>query len=150
MARKMVTKSGMSEKLGPIDYGSSHGEVFLGRDFANTNQLSEQTSAEIDGEVKRLIDEAYARCEQLLKSHEEILHRLAAFLLEHETMDNAQLEALFKGETPAEEAKSEPLAQQREGDRSANQVMAELRAQEAPAAPQSAPQAPASDKTEQD
>ena len=152
MARKMVTKYGMSEKLGPIDYGSSHGEVFLGRDFANTNQLSEQTSAEIDGEVKRLIDEAYARCEQLLKSHEEILHRLAAFLLEHETMDNAQLEALFKGETPAEEAKSEPLAQQREGDRSANQVMAELRAQEAPAAPQSAPQAPASDsdKTEQD
>ena len=152
MARKMVTKYGMSEKLGPIDYGSSHGEVFLGRDFANTNQLSEQTSAEIDGEVKRLIDEAYARCEQLLKSHEEILHRLAAFLLEHETMDNAQLEALFKGETPAEEAKSEPLAQQREGDRSANQVMAELRAQEAPAAPQSAPRAPASDsdKTEQD
>ena len=152
MARKMVTKYGMSEKLGPIDYGSSHGEVFLGRDFANTNQLSEQTSAEIDGEVKRLIDEAYARCEQLLKSHEEILHRLAAFLLEHETMDNAQLEALFQGETPAEEAKSEPLAQQREGDRSANQVMAELRAQEAPAAPQSAPQAPASDsdKTEQD
>ena len=134
MARKMVTKYGMSEKLGPIDYGSSHGEVFLGRDFANTNQLSEQTSAEIDGEVKRLIDEAYARCEQLLKSHEEILHRLAAFLLEHETMDNAQLEALFQGETPAEEAKSEPLAQQREGDRSANQVMAELRAQEAPAA----------------
>ena len=139
IARKMVTKYGMSEKLGPIDFSASHDEVFLGRDFANTNHLSEQTSSLIDSEVKGLIDRAYQRCEQILRDNLDILHRLARFLLEHETMDNAQLEAIFKGETPPE-ASSKSLGQKEEGDRSVREVMGEPEAQQP--APETQPETP--------
>ena len=124
IARKMVTKYGMSEKIGPIDFSSTQSEVFLGRDFANTNQLSEQTASLIDSEVKELIHKAYERCEQILRENMDILHRLAQFLLENETMDNAQLEAIYKGEEPpAASAKS--LGQKEEGDKSAREAMQE-------------------------
>ena len=139
IARKMVTKYGMSEKLGPIDFSASHDEVFLGRDFANTNHLSEQTSSLIDSEVKGLIDSAYQRCEQILRDNLDILHRLAQFLLEHETMDNAQLEAIFKGETPPE-ASAKSLGQKEEGDRSVREVMGEPEAQQP--APETQPETP--------
>ena len=124
IARKMVTKYGMSDKIGPIDFSSTQSEVFLGRDFANTNQLSEQTASLIDSEVKDLIHKAYERCEQILRENMDILHRLAQFLLENETMDNAQLEAIYKGEEPpAASAKS--LGQKEEGDKSAREAMQE-------------------------
>ena len=124
IARKMVTKYGMSEKIGPIDFSATQSEVFLGRDFANTNQLSEQTASLIDSEVKELIHKAYERCEQILRENMDILHRLAQFLLENETMDNAQLEAIYKGEEPpAASAKS--LGQKEEGDKSAREAMQE-------------------------
>ena len=124
IARKMVTKYGMREKIGPIDFSSTQNEVFLGRDFANTNQLSEQTASLIDSEVKELIHKAYQRCEQILRENMDILHRLAQFLLENETMDNAQLEAIYKGEEPpAASAKS--LGQKEEGDKSAREAMQE-------------------------
>ena len=139
IARKMVTKYGMSEKLGPNDFSASHDEVFLGRDFANTNHLSEQTSSLIDSEVKGLIDRAYQRCEQILRDNLDILHRLARFLLEHETMDNAQLEAIFKGETPPE-ASAKSLGQKEEGDRSVREVMGEPEAQQP--APETQPETP--------
>ena len=139
IARNMVTKYGMSEKLGPIDFSASHDEVFLGRDFANTNHLSEQTSSLIDSEVKGLIDRAYQRCEQILRDNLDILHRLARFLLEHETMDNAQLEAIFKGETPPE-ASAKSLGQKEEGDRSVREVMGEPEAQQP--APETQPETP--------
>ena len=129
IARKMVTKYGMSEKIGPIDFSATQSEVFLGRDFANTNQLSEQTASLIDSEVKALIHTAYERCEQILRDNMDILHRLAQFLLENETMDNGQLEALYKGEEPpAASAKS--LGQKEEGDKSAREAMIELEAEE--------------------
>ncbi len=124
IARKMVTKYGMSERIGPIDFSSTQSEVFLGRDFANTNQLSEQTASLIDSEVKDLIHKAYERCEQILRENMDILHRLAQFLLENETMDNAQLEAIYKGEEPpAASAKS--LGQKEAGDKSAREAMQE-------------------------
>ena len=124
IARKMVTKYGMSERIGPIDFSSTQSEVFLGRDFANTNQLSEQTASLIDSEVKELIHKAYERCEQILRENMDILHRLAQFLLENETMDNAQLEAIYKGEEPpAASAKS--LGQKEGGDKSAREAMQE-------------------------
>ncbi len=129
IARKMVTKYGMSEKIGPIDFSATQSEVFLGRDFANTNQLSEQTASLIDSEVKALIHTAYERCEQILRDNMDILHRLAQFLLENETMDNGQLEALYKGEEPpAASAKS--LGQKEDGDKSAREAMIELEAEE--------------------
>ena len=119
----------MSEKIGPIDFSSTQSEVFLGRDFANTNQLSEQTASLIDSEVKELIHKAYERCEQILRENMDILHRLAQFLLENETMDNAQLEAIYKGEEPpAASAKS--LGQKEDGDKSAREAMIELEAEE--------------------
>jgi len=129
IARKMVTKYGMSEKIGPIDFSSTQSEVFLGRDFANTNQLSEQTASLIDSEVKALIHTAYERCEQILRDNMEILHRLAQFLLDNETMDNGQLEAIYKGEEPpAASAKS--LGQKEEGDLSAREAMQAYEAQQ--------------------
>ena len=124
IARKMVTKYGMSEKIGPIDFSATQSEVFLGRDFANTNQLSEQTASLIDSEVKDLIHKAYERCEQILRDNMDILHRLAQFLLENETMDNAQLEAIYKGEEPPM-ASAKSLGQKEEGDKSAREAMQE-------------------------
>ncbi len=129
IARKMVTKYGMSDRLGPIDFSASHDEVFLGRDFATTNQLSQQTAALIDSEVKGLIDRAYQRCEEILQENMEVLHRLAQFLLENETMDNAQLEALYKGEEPPAPA-ARALGKKQEGDQSAREAMAEWNAAE--------------------
>jgi len=124
IARKMVTKYGMSDKIGPIDFSSTQSEVFLGRDFANTNQLSEQTASLIDSEVKELIHKAYERCEQILRDNMDILHRLAQFLLDNETMDNAQLEAIYKGEEPPM-ASGKSLGQKEEGDKSAREAMQE-------------------------
>ena len=129
IARKMVTKYGMSEKIGPIDFSATQSEVFLGRDFANTNQLSEQTASLIDSEVKSLIHTAYERCEQILRDNMDILHRLAQFLLDNETMDNAQLEALYKGEEPPV-ASARSLGQKAEGDKSAREAMQEWEAAE--------------------
>ena len=137
IARKMVTKYGMSEKIGPIDFSSTQSEVFLGRDFANTNQLSEQTASLIDSEVKDLIHKAYERCEQILRDNMDILHRLAQFLLDNETMDNGQLEAIYKGEEPpAASAKS--LGQKEEGDLSAREAMQAYEAQQQARAAQEA------------
>ena len=142
IARKMVTKYGMSEKIGPIDFSSSQSEVFLGRDFANTNQLSEQTASLIDSEVKMLIHNAYANCEQILRDNIDILHRLAQFLLDNETMDNGQLEAIFKGEeAPAASAKS--LGQKEAGDLSAREAMQAYEAQQQARAAQEAAEAAA-------
>ena len=83
IARRMVTRYGMSDKLGPIAFGSDHDEVFLGRDFAASKNYSEEVASLIDEEVKRIIDEAYRRCEQMLQEHMDILDRVAAYLLEH-------------------------------------------------------------------
>ena len=130
IARKMVTKYGMSEKIGPIDFSSTQSEVFLGRDFANTNQLSEQTASLIDSEVKDLIHKAYQRCEQILRENIDILHKLAQFLLENETMDNAQLEAIYNGQEPPAATTSKSLGQKEEGDKSAREAMAEYEAEQ--------------------
>lgn len=111
LARKMVTKYGMSEKIGPIAFGTGHDEVFLGRDFTTTKSLSDNTAFEIDEEVRRFIDEAYDRCLALLRENRETLDRIAAFLLKNETMDNAQLEAVFHGREPEEKDKDDSLIQ---------------------------------------
>lgn len=98
IARRMVTRYGMSDKLGPIAFGSDHDEVFLGRDFAASKNYSEEVASLIDEEVKRIIDEAYRRCEQMLQEHMDILGRVAAYLLEHETMSGEAFEKVFNGE----------------------------------------------------
>ena len=87
IARAMVTKYGMSDRLGPISFDSSSSSVFIGRDFQHTKSYSEETAAIIDEEVKRIFDEASARCEEILNEHRDIIEAVAQYLLEHETMD---------------------------------------------------------------
>lgn len=95
-ARAMVTKYGMSEKLGLINYESDdQEEVFLGRDLGHAKNYSEKVAGTIDKEVKRIIDECYADARAILEAHEDILHKCAALLLEKERIDRAEFEALF-------------------------------------------------------
>ena len=103
-ARAMVTKYGMSEKLGSVVYEEhSNDEVFLGRDFSSSKPYSEKTAAEIDSEIKRIIDEAYERCEMILSEHRDKLEFVAQYLFKHETMDGDQFEAAMSGDPTFEE-----------------------------------------------
>ena len=92
----MVTKYGMSPKLGPMTYGSSDGDTFLGRDFGGRN-YSEETAAAIDNEVKEYITNGYAQTEKILKDHTDQLHVVAQFLFEHEKMSGEQFAAAMEG-----------------------------------------------------
>ena len=98
IARKMITKYGMSEKLGPIVYGSEHDSVFLGRDFTSTPNYSDAVAAEIDQEIRAVIDEAYAHCEAILKEHGDKLEAVSLFLLEHEKMEADEFLRVMNGE----------------------------------------------------
>ncbi len=112
MARAMVTEYGMSEKLGMINYGGDNNEVFIGRDLAHTRTYSEEVASEIDSEVKRIIDECYAKAKQIILDHEDVLHSCCALLMEKEKIGQAEFEALFQdgeklsgeAETPVTEA----------------------------------------------
>ena len=95
VARAMITKYGMSEKVGLIHYGSDEDEVFIGRDLAHTRSYAENTASMIDAEVKRIIDECYEKAKKLLLEHESILHRCAELLLEKEKIDREEFEGLF-------------------------------------------------------
>ena len=95
IARDMVTKYGMSEKLGNVTFTSGSDEVFIGRSMAQAKPYSEETAALIDGEVKRLLDEAYERCREILTRDSDKLELVAQFLLAHETMDAAQFRLVY-------------------------------------------------------
>ena len=95
IARNMVTKYGMSEKLGHATFNSGHDEVFIGRSMAQAKPYSEQTAALIDQEVKSLLDGAYARCREILERDRDKLELVARFLLEHETMNAAQFQLVY-------------------------------------------------------
>ena len=95
IARAMVTKYGMSERLGAITFGSGQEEVFLGRDFAQQKNFSEETSGLIDEEVKRIIDTAYKRTEDILNANMEKLHKVANVLLEKEKIDGEEFEEIM-------------------------------------------------------
>jgi cell division protease FtsH len=97
IARKMVTHYGMSNKLGPMTYGTDDEEVFIGRDFGRARNYSEEVAADIDGEMRGLIDRAYNKAEKLLKENINILHRVAEALLEKETLDGQEFEKIFAG-----------------------------------------------------
>ncbi|MBR6351816.1 MAG: ATP-dependent zinc metalloprotease FtsH, partial [Firmicutes bacterium] len=105
MAHEMVTKYGMSEAIGPLNY-SSNDEVFLGRDFTSKQNYSEELASKIDKEVRSIIDKAYKDAEQLLKDHREELDRVAQALLEMETLDSDEFEAIYSGTKTVEELKS--------------------------------------------
>ena len=112
IARNMVTRYGMSDRLGNVVFDSGHDEVFIGRSMAQTKNYSEEVAALIDEEVKALIDRAYARCESILTDRRAELERTAQYLLEYENMDANTFELVFTGaETlpaPASFAPTEP------------------------------------------
>ncbi len=97
LARDMVARYGMCEKLGTVSYLDG-AEVFIGRDYQSTKSYSEKVAATIDDEVKMLIDKAYDHCRQLLSAHQEQFDRVVEFLLEHESMTGAQFAACMAGE----------------------------------------------------
>ena len=102
-ARKMVTKYGMSDKLGPIVFGASDsGEVFLGRDFGHTRNYSEEVAAEIDQEINRIITGGYAETEKKLSEHMDKLHAVARYLFQHEKLDGEQFKAIMDGTVAAD------------------------------------------------
>lgn len=104
IARSMVTHYGMSEKLGTINYDSSENEVFIGRDLGRSRDYSERTAAEIDDEVTRIINEAYAKCKELLSENLDKLLALSDALLEKETIYSKDFEKIFNGEKLDEES----------------------------------------------
>ncbi len=95
-ARNMVTRYGMSDNIGVIDYDDEDDEVFIGRDWAHTKNHSEMISGEIDKEVKNIIDECYAKAKEIILQYEEVLHRCAALLLEKERIGRDEFETLFE------------------------------------------------------
>ena len=96
IARNMVTKYGMSERVGAIMFGGGQGEVFLGRDFAQTKDYSEETAGIIDEEVKKIIDRAYNRAKQILTEHVDKLHVVAGILLEKEKIEGDEFDKIFE------------------------------------------------------
>ena len=114
IARNMVTRYGMSQRLGNVVFDSGHDEVFIGRSMAQTKNYSEQVAAIIDEEVKSLIDNAYARCRQILTDQRKALELVARYLLEYETMDGATFQQVFD-DPGAVEARLDHPAQAEEG-----------------------------------
>jgi len=110
LSRKMVTKWGLSARLGPLMYEEDDGEVFLGHQVTQHKMVSDETAHIIDKEVRALVDTNYARAEQLLRENISILHNMADALIKYETIDSAQLDILMEGKTLAdiEEKKDDP------------------------------------------
>lgn len=98
IARGMVTKYGMSDRIGTITFGSDQNEVFLGRDFAQAKDYSEETAAIIDEEIKRIVDEGYVKALEILRTHVDKLHKVASILLEKEKIDGEEFDEIFQGE----------------------------------------------------
>ena len=95
IARKMVTKYGMSQNIGVINYDESDDQVFIGRDLAHTRSHSESVAGEIDKEVKAIIDDCYVKAKEIILEKEDVLHAAAALLLEKEKITRSEFEALF-------------------------------------------------------
>ena len=102
-ARNMVTRYGFSENLGPVVYGRGEHEVFLGRDYNSTPDYSENVAAEIDTEIKNLVEDAFVKAETILNDHIDKLHLIAKYLMIHEKINGDDFEKLMKGELTEEE-----------------------------------------------
>jgi len=100
MARNMVTKWGLSDQLGPIAYGEEDDEVFLGRSVTQHKSVSNDTARRIDEEVRNILDEAYARTTELMTANIDKLHAMSQLLLQYETIDAPQIDAIMEGRDP--------------------------------------------------
>jgi len=100
LARNMVTKWGLSEKLGPLTYSEDEGEVFLGHSIAQHKAVSDETAHAIDQEIRSIIDRAYGRAEEILKTNLDKLHKMAEALMKYETIDSSQIDDIMEGREP--------------------------------------------------
>jgi len=125
-ARKMVCQWGMSEELGPLTFGQKEEQIFLGREFAQHRDYSEQTAELIDNEIRRIVSEAYEKAKKILQDHIDTLHALAQVLLEKETLIESDIDAIISGNVRAaresNEEKVEPEAQSEGKDEAAKQL----------------------------
>ena len=122
IAHKMVTQLGMSDLLGPIRYGSSHGDdIFLGRDFSSTQDYSDETAAKIDSEIRRIVNEAYERTKAILTEHSDKLKFVAEYLVSHEMMDGDQFRLAMESEEPTVEALEALAEEKKKKSREANE-----------------------------
>lgn len=103
IARKMITKYGMSDKLGPVSFSGASDEVFVGRDITTTRNFSEEIAAAIDGEIRNFINEAYVKAEKIITENIDKLHEIAKYLLENEKMDGDVFEAIVSDKKPEPE-----------------------------------------------
>ena len=126
IAHKMVTSLGMSDELGPIRYGSSQGDdVFLGRSFSASKEVSEATAAKIDAEVKKIIDECFENARRLLRENADKLAFVAEYLITHETMDGDQFRHAMESAFPTVEALEAIAEEKKAKSRKANAEQAE-------------------------
>ena len=146
IARQMITKYGFSERLGPVVYGTSQEETFLGRDLGQGKGYSETTAAEIDSEMRDIIDEAYETCRRTLTEHIDQLHALAQALMEREKLNEKEFNAVMAGETlpqredpDAKPAEAQPAVQPVEQAETAETAEPAEPAEAVDAAPQEAP-----------
>ena len=109
LARRMVTQYGMSETLGPIQYGRGNHQVFLGRDLGEDRNYSEEVASKIDAEVRKIIDDCYSDARRILEANWDKVERMVASLLEHETVDTEEVIAILNG-TPFPPSSAEPAA----------------------------------------
>ncbi len=100
IAREMVTRWGLSENLGPIEYSEDDGEVFLGHSVTRHKNVSDETAHAIDAEIRLIIDRNYGRAEQILKDNTDKLHMMADALMKYETIDSGQIDSIMGGEEP--------------------------------------------------
>lgn len=100
IARNMVTKWGLSSRMGPLAYSEDEGEVFLGRSVTQHKHMSDETAYAIDGEIREVIDRNYNRAKQILTEKIDVLHAMAKALVKYETLDRAQVDAIMRGEEP--------------------------------------------------
>jgi cell division protease FtsH len=101
-AKRMVMRWGMSEKLGPRTFGRDSGQPFLGRDFGHEADYSEEIAREIDDEIRRIVEDAHERARKVLSDHMDEMQRLSKVLIEYETIDREQFQALLAGTAPEE------------------------------------------------
>jgi len=100
LARNMVTKWGLSDKLGPLTYSEDEGEVFLGHSVAQHKAVSDETAHDIDKEIRSIIDRSYARAEEILKTNLDKLHLMSDALMKYETIDSSQIDDIMAGKPP--------------------------------------------------
>lgn len=146
LARDMVMRYGMSDKMGVMVYAENEGEVFLGRSVTKTTHISEKTMQAVDAEIRRILDEQYKRARELIEGHQKEMHRMAKALLDWETIDGDQIDDILAGNEPRP-PKAPVMGSAKPEPRKEEKVEEPVQEAKAPADEASA-EAPASDKDE--